>query len=444
MSGPKTSELLIERMIAAQLEAWRMDVDDAVAAARRAIIAARDEALARCAGCEGADDEAAAVRAAGDRALARLREECSWMPAIVLEESQERAERCQRSAAAIAEAFRAEMAAAGERLERRAAQQAAAEDATDFMALLAQAFDGGAEAETTETSQSAGAPAADSAQEVARRALALVHSPHTLPADRALLLNHARALADDAAAQLALLLPAMEANERAAGELAASIAAAEAALAAQGVPFPAAGPFATLEEAATHREDLREIQAQADRNTYLQGCIDAVMAAHGYDIARSVSMGRDLSGTHRLFGADGAEAGIHAFLSAQGDLMLQVAGLPEGIEAVAEGEAVALEGAEDSRVGDLVEAQRDFCAVYDEIAEDLAAYGIVNAVRYRAEPDAAFSRDVRPAEAEDGAKDRDAQAADAGQIAGAANVAGAAPYTPDRRRKRSAAAREMR
>ena len=494
MSGPKTSQLAIERMIAAQLAALREDVDDATVRARRAIAALRDELLAACAGDSELADAADRVRKAAERALERLTAECAFAPAPAMADSVERAERCQVSAVAIAEAFRTEMTGAEEHIDRTRAQKAAAKDATDFMALLARALGeniGGAsrdaEATTAKTSRDADdsvgatswspssaeepsalrdgrheaatqgdrevaptrgnatdrddAEAARSLQDVARRALALVYSPHTLAADRAVLAAWTPSLNDATAAQLDLLLPAMEANEAAMAELMAAIEMTETA--AEAAARPA---FATLEEAAAHLEALRARQAADDRNAYLQACIDEVMARHGYDIARSVSMGRDLTGAHRLFASEGADAGIHAFLSEGGDLMLQIAGLPDGIEGVAESAAVCLEGADgNTRADELLEAQRDFCAVYDEIADDLTAYGITNRVRYRAEADTAFSRELRAAAA--GAKGAGAaeDAKGTTEDAGTARATGTAPYTTPRKRKRAGgAAREMR
>ena len=76
--------------------------------------------------------------------------------------------------------------------------------------------------------------------------------------------------------------------------------------------------------------------------------------------------------------------------------MLQVAGLSEGIEAVEDGGIVAMEPAPaGTRTERLLTDQHDFCAVYDEIAEDLAAFGITNVVRYKAAPSAVFCREMR-------------------------------------------------
>ena len=64
-----------------------------------------------------------------------------------------------------------------------------------------------------------------------------------------------------------------------------------------------------------------------------------------------------------------ATEGLHAFVSDAGDLMLQVAGLPGGIEAVEDGEVVTMEAAPGgARTERLLADQHDFCAVYDEIA----------------------------------------------------------------------------
>lgn len=292
-------------------------------------------------------------------------------------------------------------------------------------------------------------------QEVARRALALIASPCTLPADRALLLETTRELGPQAAAQLALLLPTMESNAAAMADLIALIEDAEADLRAQSVPFAEAfGTFATLEEAVGRLETLRALQLQVDRNAYLKACIDAVMARHGYTIARSVTMGRDLMGTHRLFSREDATEGLHAFVSDAGDLMLQVAGLPGGIEAVEDGEVVTMEAAPGgARTERLLADQHDFCAVYDEIAEDLAAFGITNTVRYKAAPDTAFCREMRAVadvEARAGMAERDGiRASNESRGPGLTEVS---PYGEDaaarreaRKRRRSGnATREMR
>lgn len=410
MSGPKTSQLEIERMIRAQLEALRSDVDHGRTRARRRIMALLDELLDEAEGCAEAEEAAASLRQLADAALAQLTAECAFAPATAMAESTARAERCTTRAAAIADAFEREARPLAERIQRARAQAAAASDAHDFAALLAQAAKESATTAAVKAARSFMADehckiaddsdasiAHDQAQEVSRRALALIASPCTLPADRALLLETTRELGPEAAAQLALLLPTMESNAAAMADLVALIEDAEADLGAQGIPFAAApGTFATLEEAAGRLEALRALQIQADRNAYLKACIDTVMARHGYTIARSVTMGRDLMGTHRLFGRADATEGLHAFVSDAGDLMLQVAGLPEGIEAVEDGEIVTMEPAPaGTRTERLLADQHDFCAVYDEIADDLAAFGITNTVRYKAAPDAVFCREMR-------------------------------------------------
>lgn len=292
-------------------------------------------------------------------------------------------------------------------------------------------------------------------QEVARRALALIASPCTLPADRALLLETARELGPQAAAQLALLLPTMESNAAAMADLIALIEDAEADLRAQSVPFAEAfGTFATLEEAVGRLETLRALQLQVDRNAYLKACIDARYGTPRLHHRPLGHYGARPHGTHRLFGREDATEGLHAFVSDAGDLMLQVAGLPGGIEAVEDGEVVTMEAAPGgARTERLLADQHDFCAVYDEIAEDLAAFGITNTVRYKAAPDTAFCREMRAVadvEARAGMAERDGiRASNESRGPGLTEVS---PYGEDaaarreaRKRRRSGnATREMR
>ena len=164
------------------------------------------------------------------------------------------------------------------------------------------------------------------------------------------------------------------------------------------------------------------------------------MTRHGYTISRSVTMGRDLTGDHRLFGREDATEGLHAFLSDSGDLMLQVAGLPDGIDGISEEAALALEvAAPGARTDELLADQHDFCAVYDEIAADLAAFGITNRVQYRAEPSEAFCRELVQERGEQRANTQQHETA-------GTSAAGASPASPSHRRRKHSggAAREMR
>ena len=503
MSGPKTSQLEIERMIRAQLEALRSDVDHSRARARRRIAALLNELLDEAEGCAEAEEAAASLRQLAEAALAQLTAECAFTPATAMAESVARTERCSSRAVAIADAFEREAHPLAERIQRARAQAAAASEARDFTAVLAKAAKESATAAAVEAARSfmadehclpsessaveaqggsrsapmekaaaegtamqvepvggnlgrpSGAAVDESGtliarnhvQEVARRALALIASPCTLPADRALLLETTRELGPQAAAQLALLLPTMESNAAAMADLIALIEDAEADLRAQSVPFAEAfGTFATLEEAVGRLETLRALQLQVDRNAYLKACIDTVMARHGYTIARSVTMGRDLMGTHRLFGREDATEGLHAFVSDAGDLMLQVAGLPGGIEAVEDGEVVTTKAAPGgARTERLLADQHDFCAVYDEIAEDLAAFGITNTVRYKAAPDTAFCREMRAVadvEARAGMAERDGiRASNESRGPGLTEVS---PYGEDAAARREAQAQRQR
>ena len=108
MSGPKTSQLEIERMIRAQLEALRSDVDHSRARARRRIAALLNELLNEAEGCAEAEEAAASLRQLAEAALAQLTAECAFTPATAMAESVARTERCSSRAVAIADAFERE------------------------------------------------------------------------------------------------------------------------------------------------------------------------------------------------------------------------------------------------------------------------------------------------------------------------------------------------
>lgn len=108
MSGPKTSQLEIERMIRAQLEALRSDVDHSRARARRRIAALLNELLDEAEGCAEAEEAAASLRQLAEAALAQLTAECAFTPATAMAESVARTERCSSRAVAIADAFERE------------------------------------------------------------------------------------------------------------------------------------------------------------------------------------------------------------------------------------------------------------------------------------------------------------------------------------------------
>lgn len=129
MSGPKTSQLEIERMIRAQLEALRSDVDHSRARARRRIAALLNELLNEAEGCAEAEEAAASLRQLAEAALAQLTAECAFTPATAMAESVARTERCSSRAVAIADAFEREAHPLAERIQRARAQAAAASEA---------------------------------------------------------------------------------------------------------------------------------------------------------------------------------------------------------------------------------------------------------------------------------------------------------------------------
>lgn len=459
MSGPKTSELEIQQRIREQLDMLRRRVDRSVSRVRRDIdgrVAQLRGLLGRAGGGgERGAELLAELEEAAERAWRQLRAECTFTPASRMDRSEARAEQAVSRAAGIQGAFESEaerIYAAAEALVSRRAERARTADFAARLRAVAAEQAADADAGAAPGFGTSDASAVPDVQEIARRALELIADPCTVEADRVVLLRHGANLTENTAGALELLLAPMERNARIMGDALASIETLRDALAAEGVSAgnAATGRFATLEEAAAEVARLEAVRRQAADNAYLRACIDEVMARHGYDICRSVTMGRDLTGTHSLYGAEGERAGLHVFASDQGDLMIQVAGLPQGIAAVADGSPVTYEPAEEgARASELVEAQNDFCSVYDEIAEELEEFGITNRVRYRAKPDAAFSREmVAFAEGEGAVRDGAAEKAEGlagSEGEGTESPSHRAEHRAARRRRSSApTAREMR
>lgn len=194
------------------------------------------------------------------------------------------------------------------------------------------------------------------------------------------------------------LLPGFEREARALREVLAQIAEFEAGAGAfQQTQLRATSPhaFASLDDAEDYLTHLRAAHMDAADQDYIRACIDDVMRKHGYDIARSVTLGRAVTGEHLVFGSDATADGVHVFMSDQGDMMMEVVGVTDA-EAIPEDSPVSFAQTDDAEDAEhLLELQEEFCSVYAEIESELAAYGItVNTVN-RCEPSIVHSKELR-------------------------------------------------
>lgn len=440
MSGPKTSELEIERQRQQRIAELRHGIVDEAAR-----IVERLDEMARACGegaSEGAKSEQASLmlltvqRALDDverltaldigadldeleAAAARARRELLALEASVEEKF---ARQCASLKAAAArsveqaglEAFAADIEASG---------AATHEDVAAALALLARDVERSA----------AQAPAREGALELIARAASLTRQPDLTARNRAFLLDSLSAVraslpdgADEralagACAQLSVVLPRIESEISAMRAMRARARALEAHMSRRGLSSASPATFATLDEAAAHVTSLEEAAARADEREYVRACIDEVMGRHGYDIARSANLGPAHLGQHIVFTGSGEDTrageGIHAFMSAQGDLMLEVVGVNEAD--LARDDMHIAPTTKASRRADLLDAQKEFCSVYAQIEQELAEFGITSTARHKAAPDAAHCKEIVAGRAEGASSQGDDRAEGAEGRAGA-------------------------
>lgn len=411
MSGPKTSQLTLEQLIQMRLASARQETDQAIADAIQRIQSIGNDLLARSAQMTDASDMENDIERAVRTAENRLYSECRLTATSSIDGIEAAATRCKRQAASILEGFTSEMAPIKKHIEEHSEAHSRFESNADFAQLLRDAAcaqserDKGAsnsasasDSTSIPVAQGTSSEEADHIQETARKTLSLLAS-EALPAqDRSVLLRAAMLPAEEMAAQIAPLLPDMEANEQAMKDL-----TTQAKVLASRFPQYRLPRFASLDEAQCAKDELEKMQAEADRDAYIQACIDEVMTRHGYDIAHSVTMGAASTSGHRLYSSDTqTETNICSFLSKEGDLMLQIAGANPG-EDIQDGDAISLDIAQDaSDMASLLDAQTNFCAVYDEISDELAEFGITNKVVNREAPATRYCRIVSKAESSTG------------------------------------------
>ena len=432
MSGPKTSELEIEQRRHALMEELRTLATDARAHAIRMIEEAcrHAEEAAAAAGREELAHEAADVAA---RAADEVRRQTRFEVGADLEAARAAVEELTRAAEKTASTARARLEVIVDDARTAASRQEDLEQDAAFERYILANRSGGR-----------------SAREAAA-ALAAASNPHTSdPSDRGIgnEVSNDNAHRDEKAAASAVCIrlrriiesgtlfgvdlahacTALEALERTFGEegrpseqsaslagaaadalavytarardgaaLLDQIAALEDTLSQLGETPPPRPPFDDAEAACAYADNLRRRVRDADQRSYLRACIDEIMASHGYDIARSVALGPAGAGSHVLYLSqeDGGASseGIHAFTSNDGDLMLEVVGIgfdPDDIPS----EVSTASAAGQARQAELLEAQTGFCAVYADIEEELAAYGITSTARHRAKPDVSHCKEL--------------------------------------------------
>ncbi len=449
MSGPKTSDLSVEREMQARLQRARDRVTAAETNALIEIESLETEIRAYAKSRERLGDASQALERIASEAIEAVHAAANFDIGSDPYAAESRASRMASELDSIVTRAHRQMAPFVERIQRSKASEADSESATSFARFMKQegacedvaaALDAltaaavrNADAASTgaiprNASDAHCAPHASrtrpnppaSTDEVAtlmgilEEARSIIMRAETLESDRAALSSVAREAskaAKDAAARGATLSSAevtgliaqariiqsrMATQEQPLSRAFARIRALEAQL---GSNAAARRPAFKDADAVYARLDALEAAVHArDEQRYIRACIDEVMREHGYDVVRSVDFSGNANGEHLVFAgaspdSDGTEAtGIHAFFTPAGDMMLEVVGLRGESSGLEHDRMGAAENAAETQ--NLLAAQARFCAVYAEIADDLAKRGIVNKVVHRAAPDARHCKAV--------------------------------------------------
>ena len=440
MSGPKTSDLSVERQIKERLQRARDRVTTAETNALIRVEALESELRAYARTHDGLGEASRQLERIASEAVDSIHAAA----AFDIGDSPDTAERHARHIAADLDAIvsqaHEEMAPVIEHIRR--AQTSAAEnesvssfahamkqgDSSDEVAAALDALTAAAaRAETAKTLTSARQPgsrasltpndadvsptAPASADEVAYlmgildEARAIIMRAETLEADRAALASIARCASEAAenaaahgaplssaevaglTAQARIIQSRMASQEKPLAQALARIRVLEAQLGSAAGARPPA--FKNADAVFSRLDALEAVVHERDEQRYIRTCIDEVMREHGYDVVRSVDFSGTAHGEHLMFtssasNGDSAPTGIHAFFTSDGDMMLEVVGVRGESGALSHDRMDAAANAPDAK--DLLAAQTHFCAVYAEIADDLAKRGVVNKVVHRAAP----------------------------------------------------------
>ncbi|MGI6218179.1 MAG: hypothetical protein ACOYIK_11285, partial [Coriobacteriales bacterium] len=111
--------------------------------------------------------------------------------------------------------------------------------------------------------------------------------------------------------------------------------------------------FSDEQELEKRLEQLKSGYDSAADDSYIAWALDEVMRKHGYDVKRSVVLspvdkagGQGSNSTRReLYIKQGSDTGIHVFQGPDGSVMMETAGLGNGLESIGDGTRIKREQA---------------------------------------------------------------------------------------------------
>lgn len=432
MSGPKCSQLDIERQTRERIDAIRKRLTDAIAQSICELKALEQESRSYARSHSGLDDAFRDMERIIDEAVSDVRsigrfEMGSDIPAAerYLKDAEGRMRAvvtgARRAMAPHVERIRLSRSSDSDRrsvseFSKAIASNGAASDVTAALDALLAAPHGARQAATQSPSSTVGPSASaemiSELEGVLRDVRLLVSRSQTLESDRTALSAIAHAVrktsesarmagrtltsaeAEGLLAQAKTIRSRISSQEASITKALARIDALESLLGSAAGTRPPS--FKNADAVFARLDALEAIVRANDERRYIRACIDDVMRKHGYDVVRSVELSETAPDGHFLFtnsnGKSDAETGIHAFIADSGDMMLEVVGVSQDGDARRDRMDAVSDAAQQN---DLMAAQTRFCSVYAEIEEDLAHLGIVNKVRHKAPPDVRHCKRIR-------------------------------------------------
>ena len=143
----------------------------------------------------------------------------------------------------------------------------------------------------------------------------------------------------------------------------------------QFLPKTAFSSIANLEKEIQRLDMLTKSENEQE---YIRLQMDEVMKLFGYNISESIILRGSSKGRHFLFESDKGDAPVHCFLSDANNIMLETVGLDNLDDSNTEGyDGIAVVNLTDAERAGIVEQQKSFCGMHPRIVDELRKRGVL-------------------------------------------------------------------
>ena len=136
--------------------------------------------------------------------------------------------------------------------------------------------------------------------------------------------------------------------------------------------------FHSYEDLENEIKQLQNSVRQVDERNYIKDCIEKVMKQFGYNLCEDIVLSEDQTTDHFICESN-SKAAVHVSISDTKQVMMEIVGTgTRKSEEKTNVNAVRLDKDEldEKTVGELLDAQGQFCEIHPEITKELEKYGI--------------------------------------------------------------------